>query len=54
MKNNKISENARKAFENFKEEIAKEMGIDTTKAGKNVVKKIKENFEKRFSNLGRS
>ncbi|WP_183108756.1 hypothetical protein [Thermohalobacter berrensis] len=53
MKGNKISSNARKAFENFKEELAKDMDIEAID-GKEMTKKIVEKAKEKFTNLGRS
>ncbi len=54
MKNRKTSTNARKAFENFKEELAKDMDMNRRGKGKSITKKIKDKTEEFFENLGRS
>ncbi len=53
MKKN-ISLNAKEAFENFKEELAREMNLDLNTKNNISTKKIVEQAEKMFTDLGRS
>jgi len=57
-KKNTIVPEARKALENFKEEIANELGLQNeTRAGYvggHMVKKMVEDAERSLTNLGRS
>ncbi len=54
MKKNNISSNARKAFENFKEELADEMGLDKKNPLNKSTAKIIDKAKELYSNLGRS
>lgn len=54
MKKNNIPSNAKKAFENFKEEMANEMGLDKKKPLNKSTKKIIDKAEELYSHLGRS
>jgi len=54
MRKNNISPNAKQAFENFKEEIAAELGVDSVSDKKDIVRQIVEKAENRYTNLGRS
>ncbi|WP_425448160.1 small, acid-soluble spore protein, alpha/beta type [Dethiothermospora halolimnae] len=51
---NTIPTNARKAFENFKEEIASEMHINSKTDRKALTQEIVKRAKDEYSNLGRS
>ncbi|WP_202711362.1 hypothetical protein [Sporosalibacterium faouarense] len=54
MKMNKISSNARKAFSDFKEEIAEEIKFDGNNKVGQAAKNVKNKIEDLYTNLGRS
>ena len=54
MRNKNISPNAFKAFQNYKEELASEMGIAFEDNRKSISREKVEKVEEGFENLGRS
>lgn len=54
MKNNKISPNARQAFQNFKEEMARDMEFDFRDRDDHVTKMIENETSDKYTHLGRS
>lgn len=51
MKNNKLSRNAKKAFENFKEELGRDFNMDMNLKNNKTVKKIVDKAEDIFDNV---
>lgn len=54
MKKNNISKDAKKAFGNFKEEIANDMGLEKNNTLTRSTKQIIDKAKELYSHLGRS
>ena len=54
MKNRKVSTNARQAFQNFKEELAKDMEFNFKDRDDHITKIIEDDKTEKYNHLGRS
>lgn len=54
MKKNEITTNAKKAYNEFREELGEELGVDVKKQLTKTTKKIMNKAEEMYNNLGRS